>query len=338
MTRTTQALAAAGAVALTLLLAACEPISTIVAGGVIGQGTSDVTRAVEADLQRAIDALGNNSSDWQRVLDELQTSVGRLEQKTADDVRNITSYAIGAAGAEVRCNADFLGARVKEDLEALLARLQGKPLPPRPASICTVTPPVVDMGSPARGTLYFTGYNFNRPDLEVVLVHAGGRLSLTPWTARNSPYQVAVNVSPTDGPPLCNLAQRRIQLQEGARVVSEVNVNATTCPGAPPPLAPHQATFIQKMDANFFGFKQSLEFGDGCEPGRHRVGQASVERLDGAGQAGCYFEQWVNTGDEHSCRAKVRFWGEGGVGNWIKCQVTIYQDGDPQPAPPCPCR
>jgi len=124
---------------------------------------ADTATSTTAILEDAIGNLDRNSADWQSVL---QSTVGQLSDTasdTASQVDGILNRTVAATGAEMRCSADFLGQRVKEQLRNVLARLKGEsPKLLRP-HICTTTPDnvAVDKVPDPLTHISFSGYNFD---------------------------------------------------------------------------------------------------------------------------------------------------------------------------------
>ena len=95
-------------------------------GTVVGPGATTTNQAIEA-IQKAIDALNVNSAAWQQQLNGLlNTANADVKSLINNDVTNLLQRTVASAGVEFRCDIDFIGRRVKEGLETLLARLGGR--------------------------------------------------------------------------------------------------------------------------------------------------------------------------------------------------------------------
>ena len=93
------------AVALLLMASNCPPVIT-----------TSVT------VEDIIAALDRNSSIWQKELDRLLKNLDAKEERLRADIQLIASHTIAATGQELRCDGDFLGNRVKEQLKALIGQ------------------------------------------------------------------------------------------------------------------------------------------------------------------------------------------------------------------------
>lgn len=155
----------------TVLLSGCN-----IAGGIQGAISDSSTDAITV-LEDAINALDRNSSDWQNILDD---SIDELSG-TADDVtvrlEHTMNRAIAQTGSEVHCTLDFIGDRVKEDLQVILADLKNEPAPPLKPQVCMAVPDNItaeDVPSPT-SHLGFYGYNFDiGPQLQAYVERIDG--------------------------------------------------------------------------------------------------------------------------------------------------------------------
>lgn len=312
---------------------ACETIPNVV-----GNGATNTNRAIEA-LERAIASLDANSASWQSTLtnleDQLVQDAGSL---LANEVTNLMQRGVGTAGVELRCNADFIGGRMRGALAGLLAQLQNQPPPPPPLpGLCQVSPTSVDMGH-RPNELDFFGYDFDRADVHVFLRHAGGETIIDEAVSRPTHYLLTVDVSEGTRAPLCNLDDRRIILRANGTEISSVSVVRRQCPAAPPPPPPFPQKVLsdqnQDCPGGLFGCRMDRNFGGPCTGGYHRT-QCQVIQLEGSGH--CEMIDWTS-GNEHDCGCAVHFGAPALQG--VKCRITILEAGDLRPAPappPCPC-
>jgi hypothetical protein len=325
-------------------LAACAVLLCIAPSGcgaigqVVGPGGTTTEQAIEA-IQSAIDSLNANSAAWQSTLNNLAAQLkANAQDLLANDVTNLMQRGIATAGVELRCNADFIGARMKSALQGILAQLKHEPAPPQPPpAICQVSPISLDMGNRPREIDFF-GYDFDKGSVLVFLTHAGGEIPIDSAVSHPSHYLMTIDTSAGTSAPLCNLENRRIVLRSNGAELSSVGIARKICPAAPPP--PPQATHAPILDENqhcdggLFGCRDDRRLGGPCTAGFHRA-QCSVVKLEGAGH--CEQKSWQSD-DEHDCGCIVHFGANALTG--VNCRITITEFGDPRPAPPappCPC-
>ena len=166
----------------------------------------DVSPAVAA-IDRAIAALNKNSEDWQNILNRLIGEIEGFDQELQDkllpDVQNLLTATIAASGEEFRCDTDFLGSRVAENLARIRAKLLKDDLPPLEPRFCSTTPwDHIDLRNPP-DAVAISGYNFN--DNPPIRVFARSRsapnnlIDLTPRIARSAHYHLSLPLSPNYG-------------------------------------------------------------------------------------------------------------------------------------------
>jgi hypothetical protein len=114
-------------------------------------------------LDQTIDSLQNTSTSWQVLLkDLLDKLTGDARNLIGTDIQNLINNSVAVAGAEVKCEVDFIRARIVENLVALKNKLLGKPMPVLEPRICQAVPMSVDVTQvPASvRVVNFYGYNF----------------------------------------------------------------------------------------------------------------------------------------------------------------------------------
>ena len=85
---------------------------------------SDIAGDTVATLDSAIDALDRNSSSWQTILQDTTNQLTTEAQSTVrNEISDLLNRSVAATGTELRCNADFIGARVRQALVRIRARL-----------------------------------------------------------------------------------------------------------------------------------------------------------------------------------------------------------------------
>jgi hypothetical protein len=306
-------------------------------GNIVGPGATTTNQAIE-EVQKAIDALNANSAAWQQELNNL-LNAGNADVKSLinNDVTNLLQRTIATGGAEFRCDTDFVGVRVKEGLEAVLAKLTGRTAPPPSPAVCQVSPTSLDMAA-RPNTLQWFGYNFDSPGVHVALKYAGGEIAIDNALTRPTHYLLTLDTSASTSAPLCNKQNRQIILRSGTADISTVSVAKLQCPGAPPPPPALPTTNLVDVNdgagPNVGGNSEDHNKGGPCTTGYHRE-QCLVTKLSGSGH--CEMTGWV-TNDPHHCECTVHF-GASSF-NSVQCRITITETGDPQPQPPpppCPC-
>lgn len=193
----------------------------------------DVKTAAVNALDDAIDQLANESAAWQQVLND---TVNKLTDSAQSDIRNevsnLLAKTISTTGAEFRCNADFVGTRVREALERIKIRaLGGTPDPIEPA-LCEVVPIAVERALvPDRvSKVEFYGYDFDLgTNLAVYLERsAGPSLNVTNALNRPTPYAMTLSFG-ASGVQLDSTSQR-IRLEWNGNLISTIAVIQPTTP------------------------------------------------------------------------------------------------------------
>jgi len=216
------------------------PLSSIllvvtIAGGCLFGGLQttlqDSTTKTVNVLDDAIDALQTQSSAWQTILQEAQSKLTESAQSTIrNEIGNLVTRSIAQAGVEVRCNADFIGARVRQHLIGIKAKLLGQPVPPAEPAICQVVPIAVDRSLvPDRlKQIEFYGYDFNAAsNLAVFLERAGGRVNVTDKLDRPTHYAMTLKFG-ANGIQLDGASQRLVLEWDGRQISSMAVIQPST--------------------------------------------------------------------------------------------------------------
>lgn len=321
------------------------------------QSTADRAAAV---IDNGIITADFNSDQWRAEVDKIATQLDAIEPKVAQDVRDILAKTIATTGTELRCNADFIHERTRQDLQRLSDSLKGKPTTPPLPTFCQVVPTGIDMNN-RPNFVEFYGYDFklrqrdsNSPSgynetarVKAFLKYDGGEIPLDSWTDLPTHYVLTVKTAQSDTIPICNKTNRHIVLRTNdGTELSSIGVAQLTCPTAPTPTQPPkpERSFYQKTDPFGWDFIANGQngattyryYGGACSAGYHRT-RYMITPEDISGDAGCAFEKW-DSSDVYSCKIKVRLWF--GVYGKENCNINIYEAGDAQPTPPtppCPC-
>lgn len=122
-------------------------------------------------IARAIAELPVESSKWRSFAEERTKN---LPPEIREQVDLAFSRAVAAAGAEFRCDADFIRARLLQDLERVRARLVGQEGPTTEPHVCQILPKEVieldrDLIPRDQTWISFVGYDLDRPEVRILL-------------------------------------------------------------------------------------------------------------------------------------------------------------------------
>jgi hypothetical protein len=166
----------------------------------------DTTDKAIGAIEVAINKLENQSTNWQATLTQLEKDLVDQAQSTlAHEVQDLMTRGIATGGTELRCNMDFIGHRMRQGLERMLAKLQKKPVPPLIPAFCQVVPTVIDLGlAPERRTrVEIYGYDMDVSDANAIhlFIQDGRLMTPVPSTkiARPTHYLMTINISDTNG-------------------------------------------------------------------------------------------------------------------------------------------
>jgi hypothetical protein len=187
----------------------------------------DSTLAAVNAIDDAVDALNNAQADWQQVLTDLQQKLTDDAQATIrNEVAVLASRSISQAGVELRCDADFMRARIIRALQGIRAELLGGSVPASEPALCQVVPIAVDRAAVPQNVtqLEFYGYDFDHADgLTVSLERsAGGPVDVTAHLARPTHYAMTLRFG-AGGVQLDDKSSR-FRLDWSGRAISTVDV------------------------------------------------------------------------------------------------------------------
>jgi hypothetical protein len=113
-------------------------------------------------LDQTVASLQNTSTSWQVLLkDLLDKLTGDARNLIGNDIQNLINNSVAVAGAEVKCEVDFIRARIVENLVALKNKLLGKPMPVLEPRICQAVPMTVDVAQVPASVRVVNFYGFN---------------------------------------------------------------------------------------------------------------------------------------------------------------------------------
>jgi hypothetical protein len=230
---------------------------------ILNTGTDIKTETLNT-LNDAITALQSQSADWQQVLKETVNKLSKDAQSTLRaEVSNLLSRTVAQGGVELRCDADFIRARIREELVRLKAKFMGQPEPVVDPAFCQVVPIAVDRELiPDRlKQVEFYGYNFDQAGgLGVFVEGAGGqRINITDKLDKPTTYAMTLKFG-ASGVQLDN-ASARLVLEWGGKQISTVAVIQPTTPVcaskvqvvSPGSIGPFVPRKIGQGDADFAG-------------------------------------------------------------------------------------
>ena len=186
---------------------------------------SDIAGDTVASLDGAIDALDRNSSSWQTILqDTTQQLTADAQSTVRNEISDLLNRSVAATGTELRCNTDFIGARVRQALVRIRARLLHQPIPPVEPALCHVVPAAVDMALDAsrRNKLEFFGYDFDTTPIKVTLQDKSRTLDVSPNLDRLTHYHMTLNLG-ANGVPVSSTSNR-LTLEWQDRLISSIAV------------------------------------------------------------------------------------------------------------------
>lgn len=186
---------------------------------------SDVAGDTVATLDGAIDALERNSSSWQAVLQDTTKQLTADAQSTVrNEISNLLNRSVAATGVELRCDADFIGTRVRQALVRIRAHLLNQTVPPVEPALCHVVPAAVDMALDAnrRNKLEFFGYDFDTTPIKVTLQDKSRALDVSSNLDRLTHYHMTLNLG-ANGVPVSK-ASNRVTLEWQNKLISSIAV------------------------------------------------------------------------------------------------------------------
>ncbi len=214
-------------------LVACGASIALLAGCAGPASIAPDANGTIQELQSLANSVNLESAAWREQVDAaVRHLTDEGHQIIANDLSATVNGAIQAAGIESRCTADFFRARVRQDIEALIARLQGQdPAPPEP-SICDVFPPTVDLNqAPNRIALpKVSGYDLQRRGSQARLLRLravdpqGVRHDATELLTVQSPYQATISLTQAQGCQLIQDGIKRLEIVSGGVLLAELPV------------------------------------------------------------------------------------------------------------------
>jgi hypothetical protein len=168
-------------------------------GGLTNQIEDSTTLAVGV-LDDAIGELGANSAAWQRIVqDALAKLPADVQSTIGNEVSNALSRAVAAGSAAIRCNLDFIGHRMRQQLISIRTSILGGTVPAREPGLCDVVPLAVDLNlqPERRTTLEIYGYDFDTTAIQVLLADTNRTIDVSSKLDRPTHYHMTLNLGGT---------------------------------------------------------------------------------------------------------------------------------------------
>ena len=167
----------------------------------MGSAVNKIARTID----NAVDALNQNSSEWQDIMNRLTAQLQGIDNQLAQlievQVQNLLDRGVAVIGTEFRCNVDFIGNRMRDALlriktEYLHSDVAVDPLKPY---ICEVVPASVDriLIPDDLDMLEFFGYDFDLEDVKLYVEESNGvRTNVSQYLVKPTHYHMTVSLGP----------------------------------------------------------------------------------------------------------------------------------------------
>ncbi len=294
-----------------------------------------VDRAAQA-LDRTTATLDNNSREWQHALNALTaTLVAQGNSTVANEVTQLAQRGIATAGTEMRCNADFIGQRMKAGLQriksGIVPFIHSESDPPK---VCQVVPEAFKLDH-CESIVGFYGYDFDATELTIFVQDYSGRLrDVSSRAARPTHYLMTLDTSRI----LLTASDEKILLVDSRHkergAIYSYSIAVPPVQSTPPPPERHRQV-VERLTGGvaggLFGASyQPVTYGRSCTPGFQRQ-SCTVQKksIDG----GCLA---FVPADPTDCHCTVKYSVPAFQG--VDCEVQIWEIESPPPPyiPPRP--
>ena len=150
-------------------------------------------------IDNGIDVIGNESQGWRLTLEEISENLPEGFHYVREDIGQLLSEGIGAAGSNIICVVDAIPNRIIRGLQKIKAQLLRTSLPKVVPTVCQVSMPVIDLNQPdyLRRRIVINGYDFRNGDLLHLELHsfAGDSIALEQRLTKQSHYQYTINIA-----------------------------------------------------------------------------------------------------------------------------------------------
>jgi hypothetical protein len=169
-------------------------------------GISSDTRAAQAVtipiavvriVDEAIRALGDPSSNYQKVVADAVAALPGNEEASARAALRRVLERMPEPGADFRCSADFVRARARKALLRIRDTLLNQYTDRVEPAVCYAAPYAIDSSRLDTGDrqLHIYGYDFDTAAVEIDVVTRDGYRDVTPALAAISHYHLVLNLS-----------------------------------------------------------------------------------------------------------------------------------------------
>lgn len=148
-------------------------------------------------LDKAMKSLDVASANWQDILQKLITDLPEEVQSTVtNEVSNLLTRTVAAAGAKVFCTVDFIPNRVKQALQRIKSKFLNQALPSLEPHLCLTNPEAIDMNLSAdrRNKIEFFGYDFDITEIQVILFNGTNQINVSDKLDKADHYHMILNL------------------------------------------------------------------------------------------------------------------------------------------------
>lgn len=342
--------------------------TTCIDTSAVDRNVNTVTQSFDAAIQN----LSSQSVSWQNTLGNLETDLVQQGRQTlANEVQSLIARGTAAIGLEARCGADFLRARLREELQQISDRFLHRDATPPTPKLCSVDPPSVDLRrtpSERPSTLNVYGFNLSTRNLTVAVVDAGGQKTIPGRGAFNVPSEYFATFDIVGFDFRNSHRQVEFSLPDGSTQTVGITHAATCggidqpccgtgapcdhnsgcdasgrckrCPTAQERPAPkiHNLVDTQDFDGNnLFGVNNLHRYGGPCSPGYVRRACTATPIGNFLPSTSCNREGrdgWLKPRDPHDCSCGIRFITDNNLTHGITCKIVVQEiEETPPPAP-----
>lgn len=158
---------------------------------------------VATAIDDAVAAIDQNSQEWQTALQQAILSLGTdvsdpLRNTVRTEMRNLLARGVAALGAEVRCETDFIGRRIKQALINIKEReVNGNAVETPPPYFCSVVPSAIELKFVPDNLelVEIFGFDFDVGNIRLAVRHfSGGETDVTDYLDMPTHYHMTVNL------------------------------------------------------------------------------------------------------------------------------------------------
>lgn len=201
-------------------------------------GCGAVTEAVSV-LDKAINALEQESANWRKVLEETRDQLTDAAQSTIrNEVSDVLSRSIAASGTEVKCVLDFIRTRARQDLIRIKTKLLNQPDPEKEPIFCNAVPLQVnaDLVPSSLKSLELYGYDFDITLVQILLQNGNQYVDVSKYLDTPTHYHMTLNLARMDADGVkLSLSTVRFILKWNNQEIRSFGIAPPATPTPPPP-------------------------------------------------------------------------------------------------------